>query len=616
MHTYRGLFGSHVGNVLRRLWRLCRHYGARPQVIACSATIAEPGALARALCPFADERGGFEVIDRDTSPAGPRRFYVVNPKVVDEITGVRRDYIKVTREITSILRRTGVSTLAFCRTRRAVELLTRYLRDDERHDHAGRGNEVAAGVAAHTAIRGYRGGYLPDRRREIERALREGEARVVASTNALELGVDIGGMDAVVLAGYPGTRAASWQRVGRAGRRGRPSLAVLVLSSSPLDQFVAASPEFLFDRAVEQARVDPGRVGHPLGGGQVGAVARLHVEVGAHPGPHLHAGLLPHQLQVAGGHGHGALAEEEAQVLGDVAHVEAGQAEELQLLVEPEAQGQVVAQRHHEVGPRGDAPLVGADLLGGAGLIEAQHHRVDGRAAAPQPLADPVVDAVELEPDEGRGADALARLGVVVGLLAQVVEAAVGEGGEVHVGTQAVVEASLVVPEADAHLVVDQREDRAGVAVAPGQRERPAGRAALAPGLLHRLAAVPSAPVGALTGGLALGSRGVLAIGVHLAAIEGDLEQAARVGQAGLDVAVDSVAARRAGAGLDDAAGVATQPHRGAAGVEVDRVDEVGVEHRGADGHVEEDRHAGAVEVVAGVARGRAAHHHVGQKAR
>lgn len=258
LHTYRGLLGSHVGNVLRRLWRLCRHYGARPQLVACSATIADPGALAEALCPWTRERGGVVVVDRDASPAGPRTLVMLNPKVVDDVTGVRRDYIKVTREITSVLRRAGVSTLAFCRTRRAVELLTRYLRDDEAGERTRGSGDVQGGVAAaSTAIRGYRGGYLPDRRREIEKALRDGQARVVASTNALELGVDIGGMDAVVLAGYPGTRAASWQRIGRAGRRGRPSLAVLVLSSSPLDQFVGARPGFLLDRAVEQARVDP-----------------------------------------------------------------------------------------------------------------------------------------------------------------------------------------------------------------------------------------------------------------------------------------------------------------------------------------------------------------------
>jgi DEAD/DEAH box helicase domain-containing protein len=258
LHTYRGLFGSHVGNVLRRLWRLCRHYGARPQVIACSATIAEPGALAEALCPWTRERGGVAVIDRDASPAGSRTLLVLNPKVVDETTGVRRDYIKVTREVTTILRRAEVSTLAFCRTRRAVELLTRYLRDDEAGERTrGTGDAAGGQAAASTAIRGYRGGYLPERRREVEKALREGRARVVAATNALELGVDIGGMDAVVLAGYPGTRAASWQRMGRAGRRGQPSLSVLVLSSSPLDQFVGASPSFLLDKAVEQARVDP-----------------------------------------------------------------------------------------------------------------------------------------------------------------------------------------------------------------------------------------------------------------------------------------------------------------------------------------------------------------------
>ncbi|MCH9685342.1 MAG: DEAD/DEAH box helicase [Deltaproteobacteria bacterium] len=263
LHTYRGLFGSHVGNVLRRLWRLCRHYGARPQVIACSATIAEPGALAESLCPWISERGGVTLVDEDTSPCGPRKVMVVNPAVVDEITGVRRDYIKITRGVTSVLRRSGVATLAFCRTRRAVELLTRYLRDDEAAEHSGprggarSGDGLQAQQQANSAIRGYRGGYLPDRRREIERALRDGEARVVASTNALELGVDIGGMDAVVLAGYPGTRAATWQRAGRAGRRGKPSLAVMVLSSSPLDQFVGAEPSFLFDRAVEQARVDP-----------------------------------------------------------------------------------------------------------------------------------------------------------------------------------------------------------------------------------------------------------------------------------------------------------------------------------------------------------------------
>ncbi len=261
LHAYRGLFGSHVANVLRRLWRLCRHYGARPQVIACSATIANPGELLAAVCPFVAP-DNVTVIDRDDAPAGARRVLLVNPRVVDETTGVRRDYLKVSREVTTTLRRAQVATLAFCRTRKAVELLTRYLREDEARERSqsdgGRsGDEVTARREANTAIRGYRGGYLPSQRREIEQAMRDGEARVIASTNALELGMDIGGVDAVVLAGYPGTRAATWQRLGRAGRRGRPSLGVIVSSSLPLDQFVAGSPGFLFEQSPEHARVDP-----------------------------------------------------------------------------------------------------------------------------------------------------------------------------------------------------------------------------------------------------------------------------------------------------------------------------------------------------------------------
>lgn len=244
LHVYRGLFGSHVAQVLRRLWRLCRHYGSAPQFIACSATIANPGELAEAL-----SGRRVAVVDRDGSPKGARRFIVLNPKVVDELTGVRRDYLKVTREVTDVLRSSGVQTLAFCRTRKSVELLTRYMQEDEAKAEPGRD--------ASASIRGYRGGYLPEHRREVERALRSGEARVVAATHALELGIDIGGVDAVVLSGYPGTRAATRQRAGRAGRRGRPSLTVLCLSSNPLDQFVASEPSFLWEPSVEHARIDP-----------------------------------------------------------------------------------------------------------------------------------------------------------------------------------------------------------------------------------------------------------------------------------------------------------------------------------------------------------------------
>lgn len=244
LHVYRGLFGSHVANVLRRLWRLCRHYGSAPQFIACSATIANPGELARGL-----SGRPVRVVDRDGAPRGARTFVVLNPQVVDPLTGVRRDYLKVTRDVTDILRTAGVQTLAFCRTRKAVELLTRYMQDEEARDQPER--------APSQTIRGYRGGYLPERRREVERALRSGEARVVAATHALELGIDIGGVDAVVLSGYPGTRAATRQRAGRAGRRGQASLTVLCLSSNPLDQFVASEPSFLWEPTVEHARIDP-----------------------------------------------------------------------------------------------------------------------------------------------------------------------------------------------------------------------------------------------------------------------------------------------------------------------------------------------------------------------
>ena len=301
LHTYRGVFGSHVANVLRRLWRVCAFHGSRPQVIACSATIANPRELAASLCARED----FEVIEDSTAPVGPRTFVVLNPGVVDPLTGVRRDYLKCTRTVLGRLRAEDVTTLAFCRTRKAVELLTRYLREDEAgvveqgrsplpspvagpripgaavgpwarmHQSGGRSAgrsdsdlqfkrepdlrgtvDLGAADRASRSIRGYRGGYLPEHRREIEAALRCGEAKIVASTNALELGMDIGGLDAVVLAGYPGTRAATWQRAGRAGRRCEPALTVMVLSSRPLDQFVAAAPDFLFAEPPEHARVD------------------------------------------------------------------------------------------------------------------------------------------------------------------------------------------------------------------------------------------------------------------------------------------------------------------------------------------------------------------------
>lgn len=259
LHTYRGVFGSHVANVMRRLWRLCAFYGSRPQVIACSATIAN----ARELTERVISRRGVEVVDQSSAAQGAKHFVVLNPRVVDETTGVRGSYLKLARKVTHTIAESGMATLAFCRTRKAVELLTRYLREDAAQVSRDRFGvpkgpvDERAMSRATQQIRGYRGGYLPEHRREVERALREGEARVVASTNALELGMDVGGLDAVVLAGYPGTRAATHQRAGRAGRRGRESLVAMILSSRPLDQFLAADTDFLFGQPPEHARIDP-----------------------------------------------------------------------------------------------------------------------------------------------------------------------------------------------------------------------------------------------------------------------------------------------------------------------------------------------------------------------
>src|SRR5215831_10618126 len=237
LHTYRGVFGSQVANVLRRLRRVAGFHGAAPRLVAASATIANPGELAAGVL------GGAQpplVVSESGAPSGERVFLVYNPPVVDSALGVRASYLKCAERVARDLAAAGVKTLVFARTRQAVEILVRYLRD-----HG----------AAHA--RGYRAGYLPDRRREVERSLRAGEAPCVVATSALELGIDIGGLDAVVIAGWPGSRAATWQRAGRAGRRGAPSAVVLVVSSEPLDQYVAAEPEYLFGRSPEHARVDP-----------------------------------------------------------------------------------------------------------------------------------------------------------------------------------------------------------------------------------------------------------------------------------------------------------------------------------------------------------------------
>ena len=241
LHAYRGVFGSHLGNVLRRLRRVCRHYGSNPVFLCSSATIANPRELAERLV-----EQPFELVDQSGAPRGEKFFVFVNPPVVNQQLGIRRSYLSETRRIASEFLKRNLQLIVFAQSRLATEILTTYLKDD------------FEGVpGAPERIRGYRGGYLPNRRREIEKGLREGTVRAVVSTNALELGIDIGALDVSVMAGYPGTIAATWQRAGRAGRRASRSAAVMVASSAPLDQFVVRNPSYFFDASPERALIDP-----------------------------------------------------------------------------------------------------------------------------------------------------------------------------------------------------------------------------------------------------------------------------------------------------------------------------------------------------------------------
>src|ERR1700676_3669160 len=241
LHTYRGVFGSHLCNVLRRLRRTPRFYGREPQFICCSATIANPGELGSRLI-----EADVEVQNADGAPAAEKTFVFYNPPVVNRALGIRRSYINASARVAQEFLKQDLQTMVCANSRLHTELLLTYLQQ---------ANPQPSGKPE--AVRGYRGGYLPNERGDIERGLRDARIRGVVATSALELGIDVGSLDAVVMAGYPGTIAGTWQRAGRAGRRSGSSCAVVVASSAPLDQFMVRNPDYFFGRTPEHAFIQP-----------------------------------------------------------------------------------------------------------------------------------------------------------------------------------------------------------------------------------------------------------------------------------------------------------------------------------------------------------------------
>ncbi|MCX6559564.1 MAG: DEAD/DEAH box helicase [Candidatus Aminicenantes bacterium] len=241
LHNYRGIFGSHLANVLRRLKRVAAFYGAKPQFILCTATIANPVEMAEKMI-----EEPVVLVDNNGAPRGEKYFLFYTPPVVNAALGIRRSYVNETRRIAAIFLRHGLQTIVFAQSRLLTEVLLTYLKED-----------IEKTIRDEGLIRGYRGGYLPIKRREIEKGLREGKILGVVSTNALELGIDIGTLDVAVLAGYPGTIASTWQRAGRAGRKTGTSAAVLVANSAPLDQFIVNNPDYFFGGIPEKALINP-----------------------------------------------------------------------------------------------------------------------------------------------------------------------------------------------------------------------------------------------------------------------------------------------------------------------------------------------------------------------
>ncbi len=249
MHIYRGVFGSHVANVLRRLTRVADFYGSKPQFILASATIGNPRQLAEQLIG-----APVTLIDQDGSGRGERHFLIYNPPITDPALGLRKSSLLESVRLARDLITANLQSVIFARTRRTVEILLTYLKDST---SSSTSQPKGQGEAKNGRFRGYRSGYLPRERREIEAGLRSGDVRAVVATNALELGIDIGGLGAALLVGYPGTIASARQQAGRAGRGNQPAVAVLVVSSNPLDQYLAHHPEYFFDISPEQAYINP-----------------------------------------------------------------------------------------------------------------------------------------------------------------------------------------------------------------------------------------------------------------------------------------------------------------------------------------------------------------------
>jgi DEAD/DEAH box helicase domain-containing protein len=249
IHTYRGVFGSHVANVIRRLKRIANFYGSAPRFILTSATIGNPAELGQRII-----NETVILIDNDGAEKGEKHFLIYNPPIIDKSLGLRKSAIQEGVNLAEDLLTYNVQTIVFSRARRTVEIILTYLREQTESAKLGIKNHTQN---ANDIIRGYRSGYLPGQRRIIEEGLRKGNVRVVVATNALELGIDIGGMEASLLVGYPGTIAATWQQAGRSGRGEKSSLALLVTSPNPLDQYLAQHPDYFFSRSPEYGMINP-----------------------------------------------------------------------------------------------------------------------------------------------------------------------------------------------------------------------------------------------------------------------------------------------------------------------------------------------------------------------